>query len=109
MSKVYKPFYIHNNFKEDNQKHNKLTIQKPKLKSFCTRVFKTNMDISVIYEDETEAEFELDFCCVGCAKEQCGWTHDQYLKAYNRSISNEPIKIPSNIKTLTQFKNYLIR
>jgi hypothetical protein len=78
-----------------------------KEKPVCCWSIKTKMDISAIYDDETEAEFELEFCCASCAVEQWGWTVSQFTKAYGRVSLNEPIKIPNNIKTLTEFKNYL--
>jgi hypothetical protein len=80
--------------------------EEPK-KYICYRGVKTKMDISVIYDDETEAEFELEFCCASCAVEQWGWTVNQFSRAYNRAVSSEPIRIPNNVKTLTEFKTYL--
>lgn len=62
------------------------------------------MNIAVVQEDGTENEFELEMCCATCATRIYGWTAHQFNKIYEM---NESIKIPDNITTAEEFKQFV--
>jgi hypothetical protein len=62
------------------------------------------MNIAVVQEDGTENEFELEMCCAECATRIYGWTANQFNKILQM---NDPVKIPDNITTAEQFRQFV--
>lgn len=119
MSKVYSKIYFHKNFK-NNQKRNKLCfvkqkVDKPKPKPkpvinyshFCFNFNRKKMDISVLYEDETEGEFDLNICCPECSALHWNWSRPTYEKVISMIKNNLSLKIPNHIITEQHFIDYL--
>jgi hypothetical protein len=65
---------------------------------------KKKMNIAVVQEDGTENEFELEMCCADCAYRLYGWSGAQFEKV---SKLEEPMKVPDNITTTEQFKQFV--
>jgi|ERR1700722_1779485 len=65
---------------------------------------KTTMNIPVVQEDGTENEFELEMCCVECVARLYGWSATQFDKI---SKMSEPVKVPDNITTAEEFKQFI--
>jgi len=72
----------------------------------CSNYFGVNktMNIPVVYEDETEGEFELELCCAVCAQRAYGWSVEQFSKVFDMAKKGEAIKLPSNVLNENSFK-----
>lgn len=76
-----------------------------RMNSWCLFGVKKKMNISVVQEDGTENEFELEMCCPDCATRLYGWTTAQFNKI--STLGKEPLKVPDNIITTEQFKQFV--
>ena len=65
------------------------------------------MNIPVVYEDETENEFDIELCCVECATKTYGWSSAQFTKVSDSIKNNIAIKIPDHIDSETKFKDFV--
>ncbi len=64
------------------------------------------MNISVIHEDETENEIELELCCAMCSSAY-GWSSAQFDKIWAAASKSLPIKIPSSVDSVEKFKQFV--
>jgi hypothetical protein len=63
------------------------------------------MNISVVYSDGTENEFEIELCCYKCSRSKYNITkhqHDFLLK--NR---NSKIEVPDSVHSEGRFVNFI--
>lgn len=65
------------------------------------------MNIPVIQEDGTENEFEVELCCLDCARRDLGWSLEQYSFVLEKANNNKSINIPNNIDSILKFRNYV--
>lgn len=63
--------------------------------------------ISILHEDETENEFDVELCCETCASRYYGWTANQFNKVMCMTSGKEEIRIPSFVKDAREFKIYI--
>ena len=63
--------------------------------------------ISIIHEDETENEFEIDICCEDCAKSDYGWNKEQYDLFCSRVHHTQPFRVPDSIQSDKQLIAYV--
>jgi hypothetical protein len=65
------------------------------------------MNIPVVYDDETENEFDIELCCDNCALNSYGWTSAQFYKVLEHADKGIPIKVPNNVGSETQLKAFV--
>jgi hypothetical protein len=67
----------------------------------------TPMQISVIYEDGTENEFEIILCCYECHVNSYGWNQNQFNKVNELATKGEIIKVPNSVVNEEQFIKFV--
>lgn len=65
------------------------------------------MNFSVIHEDETENEFEIEVCCEVCSLQKYGWSTAIHNKLMEMVRSNQPIKTPASVDSDEKFKAFV--
>jgi len=65
------------------------------------------MNIPVVYEDETENEFDLELCCGECATKDYGWTTAQFAVIWDKVQKGEAIKLPDDVISEVKFKEFV--
>lgn len=69
---------------------------------------KITMQVSVIYEDETENEFDVAICCVDCARTQYGLNDESYQRLLSRVQDSEAVKLPAHIQDAKALVEFLV-
>lgn len=65
------------------------------------------MNIAVVYEDDTENEFEIEICCASCAMNSHAWTMAQFDFVCKKMNENQAIKIPSSVISEKEFIQFV--
>lgn len=68
---------------------------------------KKQMNISIVHEDGSENEFEIDLCCDACALKDYGWSNAQFVKVIQSVDKGEPLKISDSIDSEVKFKEFV--
>lgn len=65
------------------------------------------MIVSVIHDDGTENEFELELCCIECAAAAYKWTPDQYLNILNNYRNKTFENVPTDVNSSGRFIDFV--
>lgn len=76
---------------------------------FCLQTLreKNTMNIPVIYDDETENEFDIELCCASCAKKAYGWDEAKFKSVCDNVSNGIAIKLPNSIDSDGKFKEFV--
>lgn len=79
-------------------------------RGYCSRYWAKRrevMNISVVHEDGTENEFDIELCCVECAAKSYKWNDAQFMKIWNNVQANTAIQVPDHIDSETKFIEFV--
>jgi len=65
------------------------------------------MNVPVVYEDETENEFDVELCCAECSAKTYGWSSGQFSKVSDSIKNGIAIKIPDHVDSENKFKDFV--
>ncbi len=65
------------------------------------------MNIPIVYDDETENEFDIELCCVECAKNNYGWSGDQFQRVLDSAEKGTPLKVPNRVKSEAALREFV--
>ena len=65
------------------------------------------MNVPVVYEDETENEFDIELCCAECATQAYGWSAAQFTRILESVNKGFAIQVPDSIDSENRFKDFV--
>lgn len=65
------------------------------------------MNVPVVYEDETENEFDVELCCIECSAKTYGWSAEQFTKVLENVDKGVAIKVPDSVDSETKFQVFV--